>query len=112
MSFIDKLEFLEEKIYRNMKNNIDKIKSGYTIANYEINKVSFWACSKILCNNGFTGSIWDIEKPLKRDLEEYKNSIKRNGFLVENVCYYIDIDKINFNDFNVTDIEVILINKK
>lgn len=109
MSFIDKLEFLEEKIYRIMKDNLDKIKAGYVIANYEINKINFYACSKIICNNGFTGTIWDIEKPLNRDLEEYKNSIRINGFLIEDIVYYINIDKININEFGVKDIEVILI---
>lgn len=109
MSFIDKLEFLESKIYNIMKENVDKIKSGYEISNYEINKLSFYSCSKIICNNGFTGTIWDIEKPLKKDLEEYKKSLGRTGFMIENVHYFIDLDKINIHDFNVTNIEVILI---
>ena len=109
MSFIDKLEFLEERIYKIIKDNIEKIKSGYSVINYEINKFNFYACSKIICNNGFSGSIWDIEKPLQKDLEKYKKSIQRNGFLIDKVIYYINIDKININNFDVKDIEVILI---
>lgn len=109
MSFIDKLEFLESKIYDIMRENVDKIKSGYTIINYEVNKISFYACSKIICNNGYTGTIWDIEEPLLKDLEEYKKSIGRSGFMIDNIHYFIDLDKINIHDFNVSDIEVILI---
>jgi hypothetical protein len=110
MTFIDSLEFLEENIFKIMNESIEKIKTGYEIVNYEINHISFYACSKILCNNGFVGSIWDIEEPLNKDLEEYKKSIKRTGFLINKNRYYINIDKIDINNFKVTDIEVNLIN--
>ena len=109
MSFIDKLEFLESKIYNIMKENVDKIKSGYAITNYEVNKISFYACSKVICNNGFKGTIWDIEEPLEKDLEEYKKSIGRAGFMIDNIQYFIDLNKIDIHNFNVSDIEVILI---
>ena len=109
MSFVDKLEFLESKIYNIMRENVDKIKSGYKIINYEMNKISFYACSKIICNNGFTGTIWDIEEPMKKDLEEYKQSIAMSGFSIDNLHYFIDLNKINIHDFDVSNIEVILI---
>ena len=112
MSFINKFEFLEEKIYEIMKNNIEKIKNGYEISNYEIKKNPFNSPSKIICKNGFTGTLWDIEEPLLNELSEYKKSIERNGFLIENIRFFIDIKKININKLNVNDIQVILIKKK
>ena len=111
MSFIEKLENLEEKIYKIIGSNVEKIKKGYEVVEYKVYDKSFYSCSEILCNNGFKGSIWDIEKPLIRDLEEYKQSIKQSGFLINNIHFFINIDRININDFTVNDIEVILLNK-
>lgn len=110
MPLIDKALNLENKILKIINNDIKKIKNGYEIKHYEINHSIYYACSKIICNNGFIGTIWDIEVPLNKDLIEYKKHINRTGFLVDNTRFYIDTKIINLHDLNIKDIKIISIN--
>ena len=111
MSFIDNLKNIEVKIYENIIKNVEKIKNGYEVIKYEINDHDIYACSKIECRNGYKGTIWEIEKPLNRDLNEYRKSLKSNGFLFNNIYFFINIDKLDMNNLNISQIEVILVNK-
>ena len=111
MSFINKLENIEYKICEKIKNNINKIRKGYKIIHYEINEKIFYSCSQVICLNGFRGTIWDIEKALDKEYKEYKKSIKRTGITIDNICYYIETEKIDLEKLQPYNISIILINK-
>lgn len=111
MSFIKNIKNIEVKIYENIIKNIEKIKKSYELIKYEINEHDIYACTKIECRNGYKGTIWDIEKPLYRDLNEYRKSLKSHGFLFNNIYFFINIDKLDMNNLNISQIEVILVNK-
>lgn len=87
------------------------MRKGYEIIHSEINETNFYDCSQVICLNGFNGTIWDIEKSLYKEYSEFKNSIEKNGVIVNNICYYIDVNRIYLEDLKPIDITITLINK-
>lgn len=112
MESIEKFKNIEKKICSKMNKQILKIKRGYDILKYDINDNTYYNSSKILCFNGFEGSIWDLDKYMYKDISIYIRNILFNGIKMDNIIYFLDkksLNKANFDNIKEKNIIITML---
>ena len=109
MKSIEKNKDIEKKICSKINTQLIKIKKGYDILKYELSNEVYYDKSKILCFNGFEGSIWDLDKYMHKDISMYIKNICINGITLEENTYYLDNKEFNINNIdNILETNIII----